>query len=103
GMTAGLHTMKLVLDSNGANGTVGNFNFFTLTAIASNATPVLVHRYSFEGAPGISFVPDSIGTAHGTLLGGGTLTGDGKMNLLGGSGFVDLPNGIISSLSNVTI
>jgi glucose/arabinose dehydrogenase/type 1 glutamine amidotransferase len=102
GMTAGLHTMKLVLESNGANGTVGNFNYFAFTAIATNATPVLVHRYSFEGAPGSTFVADSVGAAHGTLLGGGTFTGDGKLNLFGANGFVDLPNGIVSSLSNVT-
>ncbi len=103
GMTAGLHTMKLVFESNGANGTIGNFNYFTFTAIATNLAPVLAHRYSFEGAPGSTLVADSIGTAHGTLMGGGALTGDGKLNLLGASGFVDLPNGIISSLSNVTL
>jgi hypothetical protein len=95
--------MKLVMESNGANGTIGNFNFFTLTAIASNPPPVLAHRYSFEGASGSTLIADSVGTAHGTLSGGGALTGDGKLNLLGANGFVDLPNGIISSLSNVTL
>jgi glucose/arabinose dehydrogenase/type 1 glutamine amidotransferase len=103
GMTAGTHTMKLVMESNGANGTIGNFNYFVLTAIGSNAPPALAHRYSFEGTAGSTFIADSVGTAHGTLLGGGALTGDGKLNLLGGNGFVDLPNGIISSLSNVTL
>src|SRR5262252_9409417 len=95
--------MRLVLESAGANGTVGNFNYFSFTAIATNVPPVLTHRYSFEGAPGTAFVADSVGTANGTLLGGGALTGDGKLNLLGASGYVDLPNGIISSLSNVTL
>src|SRR5207244_2794283 len=70
---------------------------------ATNPAPVLAHRYSFEGAPGSTFVPDSVGTAHGSLQGGGTFTGDGKLNLLGANGFVDLPNGIISALSNVTL
>ncbi len=95
--------MRLVFDSNGANGTVGNYNYFTLTAAATNAAPVLAHRYSFEGAPGSTFVADSIGTAHGTVQGGAAFTGDGKLNLMGANGFVDLPNGIISSLTNVTL
>jgi len=92
-----------VFESNGANGTIGNYNYFTFTATATNPAPVLAHRYSFEGAPGSTFVADSVGTAHGTLLGGGAFTGDGKLNLQGANGFVDLPNGIISSLSNVTL
>jgi glucose/arabinose dehydrogenase/type 1 glutamine amidotransferase len=103
GMSAGVHIMKLVMENNGANGTIGNFNYLSFTAAASNPPPVLAHRYSFEGAPGSTFIADSIGTAHGTLLGGGALTGDGKLNLGGASGFVDLPNGLISSLSNVTL
>jgi glucose/arabinose dehydrogenase/type 1 glutamine amidotransferase len=103
GMTGGLHTMKLVFESNGANGTVGNYNYFTFSATATNLPPVLAHRYSFEGAASSTFVADSIGTAHGTLQGGGAFTGDGKLNLLGVNGFVDLPNGIISGLSNVTM
>ena len=102
GITAGLHTMKLVLESTGANGTVGNYNYFSFTAIATNVSPVLAHRYSFEGSPGTSLVVDSVGTANGSLLGGGAFTGDGKLNLLGANGYVDLPNGIISSLSNAT-
>jgi len=42
--------MKLAEDTSGANGTVGNLNYFTLTAHLQPA-PVLAHRYSFEGAP----------------------------------------------------
>jgi glucose/arabinose dehydrogenase/type 1 glutamine amidotransferase len=103
GMTAGVHRMKLVMENNGANGTIGNFNYFGLTAIATNPPPILAHRYSFEGQPGSTLVADSVGTADSTLLGGGAFTGDGKLNLFGANGFVDLPNGIISSLSNVTL
>src|SRR5207237_5036698 len=103
GMTAGLHTMKLVFESNGANGTIGNFNYFTFTAIATNAAPVLAHRYSFEGAPGSTLVADSIGTAHGTAIGGASFTGDGRLTLNGVNGYVDLPNGIISILTNVSL
>jgi PKD repeat protein len=103
GLTAGVHVMRLALDSNGTNGTVGNFNHFAFTTLATNSPSVLAHRYSFEGAPGSTYVADSVGTAHGTVIGGAAFTGDGKLNLLGTNGFVDLPNGIISSVSNVTI
>jgi hypothetical protein len=103
GITAGVHMMKLVLESAGPNGTVGNYNYFSFTAIATNVAPVLAHRYSFEGPSGTTFVADSVGTANGTLIGGGTLSGDGKLMLFGANGYVDLPNGIISSLSNVTL
>ncbi len=103
GLTAGSHTMRLALDSNGANGTVGNFNYFTFIAFAANAPPVLAHRYSFEGAPGSTLVADSVGTADGTAIGGASFTGDGRLTLNGVNGYVDLPNGIISSLTNVSL
>ena len=93
---------EVVFDSNGANGTAGNHNFFVFTATITNAPPVLAHRYSFEGAAGSTLVADSIGTAHGSVQGGASFTGDGKVNLLGANGFVDLPNGLISGLTNVT-
>ncbi len=103
GLSAGLHLMKLAEDTSGANGTVGNFNYFTLTAIASNPPPVLAHRYSFEGSPGTSLVADSVGSADGTALGGATFIGNGKLNLPGAGGYVNFPNGLISGLTNVTL
>ena len=103
GLTAGSHIMRLVLDSNGANGTVGNFNYFTFIASATNAPPIHAHRYSFEGAPGATLVADSVGTADGTAIGGASFTGDGRLTLNGVNGYVDLPNGIISSLINVSL
>ena len=59
----------------------------------------IVHRYSFEGD-----AKDSIGTAHGTPMGGATISG-GALNLAGGSSgqYLDLPNALISSLTSVTI
>lgn len=64
--------------------------------------PILQHRYSFNGASTGTTAPDSVGTANGTLMGGAALTGDGSVELNGTDAFVDLPNGIISSLTNAT-
>jgi hypothetical protein len=73
----------------------------------------LVHRYSFEGSGWIA--KDSVGTADGELLdigaggvptGAGTgavLDGNGQLVLDGNVGYVNLPNGLISGLTEVTI
>ena len=67
---------------------------------------LLVHRYDFEG--GGTAVKDRVGTAHGVVARGATLSKlDGKGVVLLGGGdvgaYVDLPNGILSSLGNATI
>jgi hypothetical protein len=63
-----------------------------------------VHRYSFGGTG--TAVSDSKGTAHGTAI-NATLTGNGTLTLTGGNTssppYVNLPNGLISPLSNATI
>lgn len=70
--------------------------------------PVLKHRYSFSEAADSTTVADSIGTAHGTLVGdGGVFSGTGTLDLPGGASgtaaaYVNLPNGIISVLTNAT-
>ncbi|MBI4659262.1 MAG: hypothetical protein HY735_10510 [Verrucomicrobia bacterium] len=71
--------------------------------VAGQAGPAarLVHRYSFSDAAGSTVVKDSAGTADGALVGTGTFAG-GKLTLTGTDGYVDLPNGIISSLTNAT-
>lgn len=65
----------------------------------------LSHRYDFEG--GGTKVTDRIGTAHGVLVGGSLSTLDGEgVALLGGGtsgAYVDLPNQLISKLSDVTL
>src|SRR5262249_4355298 len=91
-LSAGPHMMRLVLDSSGPNGTVGNFNYFTLSAI--------LHRYSFKEAPGATVAVDSVGGADGNVIGMAAFTGDGRLNLFGG--YVDLPNGLISGLYSAT-
>ena len=67
-------------------------NAQALTVVTPPAT--LVHRYSFT-----SDANDSVGTANGTLQGGATLSG-GQVVLNGTNGYVDLPDGIISVLTN---
>jgi hypothetical protein len=64
---------------------------------------VLKHRYSFCEQPGELKAHDLVGTAHGVLTGAGAAySGGGTLNLNGVDSYVDLPNGIISSLSNAT-
>jgi hypothetical protein len=58
---------------------------------------LLAHRYRFEGVG--SGIVDSVGSAHGTTA--GALQSEGKVALTG-SNYVDLPNGIISSLQSVS-
>jgi len=65
----------------------------------------LVHRYDFEGTG--AAVMDRAGSAHGTLVGGATLSklaGKGVVDLSGGATgpYVDLPNGIVSQLSDAS-
>lgn len=73
----------------------------------------LKHRYSFSDSAAGTTVKDSVGTADGVVKGtGATFDGAGKLALPGGTlsnadaetiaGYVDLPNGIISSLVNAT-
>jgi hypothetical protein len=62
----------------------------------------LVHRYSFNGT-GTSAM-DTVGTAHGTVM-NGQLSGNGDVVLGTGTPavYVDLPNGIISALTDATV
>jgi len=60
----------------------------------------LVHRYSFGGT-GIT-VTDSVGTANGTVV-NATLNGSGALALGGTNQYVDLPNGLVSQLTNATL
>ena len=66
----------------------------------------LVHRYDFEGTG--TTVTDRVGTAHGVIKGGATLSlvsGKGAVVLGGGptGPYVDLPNKLISSLTSGTL
>ena len=64
----------------------------------ASAHPALAHRYSFT-----SNVWDSIGMAHGTLMGNATITNNALM-LNGTTGtYVNLPGGLVSGSSAVTL
>ncbi|HXI72507.1 MAG TPA: LamG domain-containing protein [Verrucomicrobiae bacterium] len=78
-----------------------------LTVRVSLQPAVVVHRYSFNGAPGATAITDSVGGANGTLNNGSgtaTLTGSGQLTLDGNasSGYVSLPSGILPALTNAT-
>ncbi|MCL4785239.1 MAG: hypothetical protein KJ070_00390 [Verrucomicrobia bacterium] len=86
------------------------------SATSSNASLVVLpqpqlmdhiaHRYSFSEGAGATTAADSIGAAHGQLLAPGAgegFTGGGQLRLQGITGYVDLPDGIISSLTNTPI
>ena len=82
---------------------------FTL-ATTDQQLPVPIHRYSFDGTGKLI---DSIGQQTATLIPDAAgaletgLTGAGQVNLRGGvsseAGYVDLPNGLLSSLTDVTL
>ena len=62
------------------------------------AHPALAHRYSFT-----SNAWDSIGMAHGTLMGNAVIT-NGALKLTGATGgYVNLPGGLVSGSSALTV
>lgn len=71
----------------------------------------LIHRYSFDNAAGSaadgSVLVDSVGGADGVVRGAGANFTGGGLSLPGGSSatqaYGDLPNGLISSLTSVTL
>jgi hypothetical protein len=65
--------------------------------------PVLKNRYSFSGAAEDTVVADSVGGLDGELIGGAAQTGDGRVQLDGATGYVNLPNDIILPYSSVTL
>ena len=78
-----------------------------LSVTVSLQPAVLMHRYSFNGAPGTTTITDSVGSATGTLINPtatATLTGTGQLNLDGNvsSAYVSLPSGILPPLTNAT-
>lgn len=66
----------------------------------SPTLPQPVHRYSFSGTG--TRAMDSIGDAHGEILGGAVLDGSGQLRIDGVDDYVDLPNGIVSGLTSAT-
>jgi hypothetical protein len=81
----------------GTGGASGAGSGGTSSEQPSELRALLAHRYRFEGV-GNSII-DSVGSAHGTTA--GALQSNGKVALTG-SNYVDLPNGILSSLQSVS-
>lgn len=63
----------------------------------------LAHRYDFNGIPGATVVKDLVGGAHGVVASIGQTFTDGGQLYLTGRSYVDLPDGLLSSLSEVTV
>jgi hypothetical protein len=74
----------------------------TVTVVAANQF-ALAHRYNFHGTPGSTNLADLAGNAPGTVVWGGVFTNSSLLFLDGGGDHVDLPDGILSSLSEVTM
>jgi hypothetical protein len=74
------------------------FSGFSAQA-ADLPTPAHLYRFSESGG---SAVTDEVGGANGTLPAGGMLTGE-TLSLSGAGQYVDLPDGILSSMSKCTI
>jgi hypothetical protein len=97
-LTWGAGTVTLSATYGGLNTTAP----LTVTIAPGYQPATLVHRYSFTADAN-----DSVGTANGTVVGTGTFT-NGQLSLPGGpagpdGSYVDLPNELISKLTNVTL
>ena len=89
------------------NGCISSFRIFGRALSAAEisniayAHPALAHRYSFN--TNTPAVWDSIGMAHGMLVGNATVTNN-VLQLDGVSGdYVNLPGGLVSGSSSVTL
>jgi len=90
------------------NGEISSFRIFGRALSATEiqnlayAPPSLAHRYSFASSSS-SMVWDSAGMAHGALQGNAIITNN-TLQLNGGYGnYADLPGGLVSGSSAVTI
>lgn len=66
------------------------------------ANASLVHEYSFNDSVSSTNAVDSVGGANGALYPGASYPGDGTVLLNGSSGFVYLPDDIISNYTSIT-
>jgi hypothetical protein len=92
----GLGTAEIIATYGGHSATS------TVTVVAANQF-ALAHRYDFHGTPGSTHLPDLAGNAPGTVVWGGVFTNISLLFLDGLDDHVDLPDGILSSLKEVTM
>jgi hypothetical protein len=79
-----------------------NFWVIPLLAATQITRAVLTHEYSFNDTITSTNAVDSVGGANGALYPGATLPGDGTVALDGASGFVYLPDDIVSNYTSVS-
>lgn len=90
-------------DAGGTAGTAGMGGTSDADCIEGPLPPEgsLLHRYSFDGNGAVAI--DTVSGADGNIV-GAMLDGNGNVVMTGdGAQYVDLPNGIVSSLTDVTI
>jgi Concanavalin A-like lectin/glucanases superfamily len=75
---------------------------FALLAMAHMTKGALTHDYSFNDSISSTNAVDSVGGANGALYPGASYPGDGTVVLNGSSGFVYLPDDIISNYTSIT-
>ena len=73
-----------------------------MLAAAQLANAALTHEYSFNDDPTSTNAIDSVGGATGALYPGASYPGDGTVLLDGVSGFIYLPDDIISNYTSIT-
>ncbi|MBN2163404.1 MAG: family 43 glycosylhydrolase [Pontiellaceae bacterium] len=102
---SGVH--DLYLKFNGGSGDAlfnvdwWQFNLDDIPGPTTNAPPEPTHLYRFNESGGTTLI-DEIGGANGTLPAGGILSGE-TLSLSGSGQYAELPDGIVSSMSECTI
>lgn len=89
--------------SNTVGAAVASVTSKAATLTVKNDTVTLKHRYSFNEPAGSVEVQDTEGGAPALLVKGASIQESGSAVLDGVDGYVDLPNGVLSSLGNATI
>jgi hypothetical protein len=79
----------------------GSSDALAVSEVDACEPPRPLHRYTFEGTG--TEVTDVSGGAPARILGGATLDGGGSLRLDGVDDFVDLPNGLLRGLDEVTL
>jgi hypothetical protein len=97
----------------GAGGTTPVSDAHAGEGFDASSKTLLVHRYSFSGVPGQTVIPDSVPGGGNAIIYNAALAGDAGVSFLQLSGggaqgsappaYVDLPNFLVSRLTNLTI
>lgn len=95
---------RVALRTNDATAAFAYVTVYSLGGDVDGAPPPAPrHRYSFELPTDAESVPDVVGDADGVMMGDAALTGSSLVVEGSGTGYVDLPNGLLSPLDAVTI